>query len=239
MAYVYRHIRDDKNEPFYIGIGTSKYYKRAKTSNGRNNIWNKIAEKTTWYSEILFDNLTLEEAKKKEIEFIKLYGRIDNNDGILANLSGGGEGMFDVSLSVRRILSEKSKGEKNPFFGKKHSPENILKIKEAVKGCYRPPTSESTKLKIGAANKGKGGKLKQGLKDPKGALSRSGVNHSTYKGEVLCFNLKGELLNTFLCIGDAANYFNTNCNNIRRVIVGERNKYKECKFYYKKDYKKV
>lgn len=30
MAYVYRHIRLDKNEVFYIGIGTdTKNYKRA------------------------------------------------------------------------------------------------------------------------------------------------------------------------------------------------------------------
>jgi hypothetical protein len=29
MAYLYRHIRLDKNEPFYIGIGSDKQYKRA------------------------------------------------------------------------------------------------------------------------------------------------------------------------------------------------------------------
>ena len=32
MAYVYRHIRLDKNEPFYIGIGSDKEYKRADLS---------------------------------------------------------------------------------------------------------------------------------------------------------------------------------------------------------------
>ena len=31
MAYLYRHIRLDKNEPFYIGIGSNELnnYKRA------------------------------------------------------------------------------------------------------------------------------------------------------------------------------------------------------------------
>ena len=29
MAYLYRHIREDKNEPFYIGIGSDSTYKRA------------------------------------------------------------------------------------------------------------------------------------------------------------------------------------------------------------------
>lgn len=36
MAYVYRHIRDDKNEVFYIGIGLTNSYKRAKTTVSRN-----------------------------------------------------------------------------------------------------------------------------------------------------------------------------------------------------------
>jgi hypothetical protein len=30
MAYLYRHIRHDKNEPFYIGIGSDNNYKRSK-----------------------------------------------------------------------------------------------------------------------------------------------------------------------------------------------------------------
>ena len=29
MAYLYRHIRLDKNEPFYIGIGSDTNFKRA------------------------------------------------------------------------------------------------------------------------------------------------------------------------------------------------------------------
>ena len=45
MAYVYRHIRLDKNEPFYIGIGSDKYYKRAN-SKDRNAFWKRIAAKT-------------------------------------------------------------------------------------------------------------------------------------------------------------------------------------------------
>jgi hypothetical protein len=31
MAYVYRHIRLDKNEPFYIGVGSDSNYSRAFT----------------------------------------------------------------------------------------------------------------------------------------------------------------------------------------------------------------
>ena len=38
MAYLYRHIRLDNNEVFYIGIGSDSegYYKRAKSHKYRN-----------------------------------------------------------------------------------------------------------------------------------------------------------------------------------------------------------
>ena len=49
--YLYRHIRVDKNEPFYIGIGTKtnadiKYgtYTRANIKRKKNNIWVKISQ---------------------------------------------------------------------------------------------------------------------------------------------------------------------------------------------------
>ena len=94
MAYVYRHIRLDKNVPFYIGIGSDSDYKRAyQLKNSRRNpIWNKIISKTDIEIEILIDNLTYEEAILKEIEFINLYGRLNINTGTLSNLTYGGEG---------------------------------------------------------------------------------------------------------------------------------------------------
>ena len=42
MAYLYRHIRSDKNVPFYIGIGIDSNYYRAKSKKSRNDHWNKI-----------------------------------------------------------------------------------------------------------------------------------------------------------------------------------------------------
>ena len=73
MAYVYRHIRIDKNEPFYIGIGSDMTYKRAREKSRRSNLWNKIIAKSDYHVEILLDDITFDEAKLKEIEFIKLY----------------------------------------------------------------------------------------------------------------------------------------------------------------------
>ena len=75
MAYVYRHIRLDKNEPFYIGVGSDNEYKRANTRKGRNKIWNDIVNKSDFEVEIIFDNISWEEALLKEVEFISLYKR--------------------------------------------------------------------------------------------------------------------------------------------------------------------
>lgn len=131
MAYVYRHIRLDKNEPFYIGIGSDFEYKRAHQlrNDRRNPIWHKIASKTEIEVEIILDNLSYEEAIAKEIEFIALYGRLNNATGILSNLTDGGEGTIGlvVSAETRKKYSERFKGEKNPMYGKRIPPESIEK----------------------------------------------------------------------------------------------------------------
>ena len=55
MAYVYRHIRLDKNEPFYIGIGA--HLKRAYEKTKRNKFWYNVVAKTEYNVEILFYDL--------------------------------------------------------------------------------------------------------------------------------------------------------------------------------------
>lgn len=126
MAYVYRHIRLDKNEPFYIGIGKLPNHKRAYEKIKRNEFWQNIVAKTDYEVEILFDNLSWEEAEKKEIEFIALYGKRDNGTGTLVNIADGGGG---------------SKGFK-------HSENAKKKISIASKNMIRKPISEETKEKI-------------------------------------------------------------------------------------------
>lgn len=90
---VYRHIRLDKNEPFYIGIGNEKrpYEKRR-----RNKYWQNITFKSNYKIDILFNDLTWEEACEKEKEFIRLYGRKDLSLGCLVNLTDGGDGTLNT-----------------------------------------------------------------------------------------------------------------------------------------------
>lgn len=112
MALVYRHIRLDKNEPFYIGIATSKY--RPVRDTGRNILWSRIVAKTDYEVEILFNDVSVDFAKQKEIEFIKLYGRIDKENGILANMTDGGDGVFGhiFTEETKQKMSKKALGKK-------------------------------------------------------------------------------------------------------------------------------
>lgn len=92
MAYVYTYTRLDKNEVFYVGIGSDSKYKRAKNISSRTDYFKKIINKSKYKLDIVFDDLTWEEACLKEIELIALYGRKDLKTGSLVNFTDGGEG---------------------------------------------------------------------------------------------------------------------------------------------------
>lgn len=170
MAYVYRHIRLDTNEVFYIGIGVQVNNKRAKTSVKRNKFWINITSKTEWYHEILFDNLTINEAKEKEKEFISIYGRKDLGKGTLCNLTDGGDGTLNYVVKdiVKNKLSIKNKGKvlsnehkqkiSKSHKGKVFSDETLNKMRLAKLGTKQSvETIEKRKLKL-IGNKSNTGK---------------------------------------------------------------------------------
>lgn len=127
MAIVYRHVREDSNEVFYVGIGEND--KRAYTEYKRSVAWKNITYKTPYRVEIIFNDLDWEEACIKEKEFIKLYGRRDLGLGPLVNMTDGGEG------GPGKIISEKhrvaiSKAQKN----RKRTIASIDKFKQKMIG---------------------------------------------------------------------------------------------------------
>jgi hypothetical protein len=142
MSVVYRHIRLDKNEPFYIGVGVDKH--RAIRKSYRNKIWNDIVAKTDYRVEILFDDLNKEDAVEKEIELIKLYGRINNSTGSLANLTDGGDNFGKTPWNK----------------GIKYDERKIELMKQiSINNGSKPPSrkgikaSEETKLKMSESRK--------------------------------------------------------------------------------------
>lgn len=132
--YLYRHIRLDKNEPFYIGIGTknikyldrkcyNKLYGRAFAKTDRSGFWKKVISKTDYSVEILLESDDYEFIKQKEIEFISFYGRRNLGKGILVNLTDGGDG--NVGLKVSQETIEKIRKSR---LGKKASEETKIKF---------------------------------------------------------------------------------------------------------------
>jgi len=155
MAYVYRHIRLDKNVPFYIGMSKNDDdYFRAYTKHGRHNHWKNIVSKTEYEVEILVDGITHEEAVDTEMYFIRLYGRVDLKTGTLCNRTDGGEGIKNPNAEFRNKISMLKKGNKNSL-GLKHSEETKRIISIKAKLRPRPRTSQATKDKLSKIHKGR------------------------------------------------------------------------------------
>ena len=131
MPIVYRHIRIDKNEPFYVGIGNNE--KRAYCKKGRNKLWQNIVSKSKYDVEILLQDLTWEQACEKEKEFIYIYGRKDLGKGTLVNMTDGGDGNNNFSKETREKISKAHLGNQ---YGKGWKPtkQQIENIKNGMKG---------------------------------------------------------------------------------------------------------
>lgn len=211
MGYVYRHIRLDKNEPFYIGIGSDSTYKRANDKKGRNIFWQRIVNKTDYEIEILFDDLSWEDACIKEQEFINLYGRIDKKTGTLCNLTDGGDGCLN------RILSKESKykiGKSNK--GKKHNKEFREMCSILQKNRMNDP-----ELYKKLCNATKNNKIK--------------IRHIQEKKAVLQYDLSGNLLKEYDSIKNATIQFGKDqspiisrcCNNKSKTGLGYIWKFKQ------------
>lgn len=135
--YLYRHIRLDTGEPFYIGVGTknnrahnsiSHEYSRAYSKSDRSDFWKNITNKSAYEVEILLESDDYEFVKQKEIEFVALYGRRNLRRGSLCNLTDGGEGMLGIIVS-NETRAKQSKAHK----GKKRTGEALLNLQKSAK----------------------------------------------------------------------------------------------------------
>lgn len=145
--YVYQHIREDKNEIFYIGIGTKSKqdfkcntYSRAYSKHIDNNIWLKIVAKTNWKFEILFESDDRKEVEQMEIDLIKKYGRKCDKTGHLCNLTLGGESNLGYTHTEEAIkkISEKAK-RKRGYSNINYTPELRKKLSDIQKEIANKP----------------------------------------------------------------------------------------------------
>ena len=201
MAYVYRHIRLDKNEPFYIGIGKSDFdFNRAYSHKNRNVYWNNIVNVTKHRVEIMLQDITWEEACEKEIEFIDLYKKNTQN-GSLCNISDGGGGGF-----LSKEINEKRK---RSLIGHLVSQETRNKIGAKAKG--RKP-SEQTKLKMSLSHK----------KNKTGDWLETKGHKNGRAFKVYQYSLDGVLLNEWECAQYAVKFYNMNRTSITDCLNGRQ-----------------
>lgn len=127
--YLYRHIRNDINVPFYIGIGKvnpnpkfqtdTQIYQRAFSKSlisGRNDTWKSIVATTSYDVDILYESDDKDLIEEKEKEFIKLYGKLIDSNGTLANIENGG-------ISGKKGHRSSVLKHSVPYFAYKHTGE--------------------------------------------------------------------------------------------------------------------
>jgi len=116
--YVYKHIRTDTGEVFYVGKGSFRKdrkasYERAYDNNhSRNFHWKHIVDKCGFKVEIFASCKTDKEAQRLEKELIAEIGRKDIRKGPLVNFTDGGDGHCGIIASpeLRRKRSLSSRG---------------------------------------------------------------------------------------------------------------------------------
>lgn len=203
MAIVYTHIRKDKNQVFYVGIG--KDISRAYSKSGRSNYWHNIVNKYGYDVLITHNDICKEEACSIEKYLICFYGRKDLNLGPLVNLTDGGESNQNLSPVTIEIMRYNNTGERNPMYGKrgtmtgmfgplnpnygkKHTEEAKALMRELKKGMfvgknnpmYGKSHSENTKQII--SRKAKDRYIKYGSKKTKRVINTiSGFIYNSVK----------------------------------------------------------
>lgn len=209
--FLYYHVRPDIEQVFYVGIGShQRKWKHARTYTkaSRNIHWRRIVEKCNgeFIVKIFYDNLTKEQAIEAECMFIEIFGRSDLGIGSLCNLTKGGEGVFELSISSRLKISKAMTGKNNHQYGKKHSEQWRKDMSEKMKGennhNYGKPLSDYQKEINRNAQKGR----------QKTQEEKNKIYSKTRK------KVSDSLGNVFDSLTDAAVYYKVSLSTINRWI---------------------
>jgi len=116
----------------------------------------KLITQNTKPKIILLERAPINKLADREIYYIKKYKEL--NFRLVNSCDGGKGGMRNASFETREKISMANKGKKNGMYGKKHTPETILKYKKDRGGkkhpLYGKKLSEDTKRKISLKHKG-------------------------------------------------------------------------------------
>lgn len=161
--YIYIHKKATNLEPFYIGKGSKN---RAYVKSGRSKYWKNIVNKHDYIIEFLEINLTEFESLEKEIYWINKFGRKNINNGLLCNLTNGGEGTSgkivkeNVKLAVSKSNKERKFSEhhknviknryKNKFGSEHNRSKNIICIETNIE--YESMSQAAKELNISVSS---------------------------------------------------------------------------------------
>ena len=196
---------------------------------------------------ILINGISLDMANIIEEELIKKYNTTNDNYGY--NLKSGGLNHIP-SDETRKIMSENRSGNKHWNYGKHWSEETKEKMRKANKGRvigaeWRKHMSESGKGRIfSEEHKAKLALSKIGEKNPmyNKHLSKKAIGQIKERARnILQYDLNGNFIKEWRCIGDITEYYNIDasciyrcCLNITKSSKGYIWRYKDGKIICKK-----
>lgn len=231
---VYKHtlpkeISGKNNDMVYIGITSWKPEKRWQNGRGyykQSYFYNAIEKYgfNSFVHEILYSDLTKDEAEQKEIELIAKYQ--SNNREFGYNIANGGNCIGTVSEETKRKISKANMGNQ---YGKGHilSDEHKRKISEAMKGnqhtkglkmpehvkriLFESRQNEEVRKKISIANTGKkqtdehkrkNSESHKGLGAKKVVCIETGIIYDSIKEAARAIGIKGTGHISACCRGD-------------------------------------
>lgn len=215
--YVYAYLRDKDSSTDHLGIKGTPYY-IGKGSGRRAYNKHGVIKVPKNKGNIIFiqEGLTEEIAYKIEALHIKLWGRKNNNTGILLNQTDGGKGGLSGRKHTEETLtkmrkpkdpwpedrkkrhSDMRKGPGNPMYGRKDSEEMLLQKSIRMQGSNNPQygkrNTEEYKKEM--------------------SIARSGANNPRY-GVKLSDDFKNHLSNKLMGVGKGTIIINNGIKSIR------------------------
>lgn len=218
--YVYKYIRLDTNTPFYVGKGKKS---RARDVKKHNKYCQRIVNIYGFKIEYLFENLSEEEAFRKERETIIEYKNLGYCE---ANFSLGGEGPSGYK-HTKEALEKMSKASK----GRKASEEFKHKMSECWKGKKNPrfgksaPLPKETRDKISTAKMGK-----KKSKETREKMSKVAKNRTPQLLDKIAKAIQKSVVDistgfVWASVGEAASVYNIKMKTLSAQLNGQnRNK---------------
>lgn len=157
-VYCYYDTRSNPPIPIYVGRGKNRRYLQhyTKTHNKSLSTTLKLIKEETGLDAVvkkLEENLTNDEANKREIYYIQKYGRLNIGTGTLYNLTDGGQTSagWKPSKETRKLWSLQRKGKKQTEAQYRANCSRVIteerkdKLRESIKQYHRKPGYKQSK----------------------------------------------------------------------------------------------